>query len=218
MNKVKNIAFDLDGTLLPMDYNKFIESYYRNMKITLNRYPQYSFEEIVKACEKGIYAIVKNDGSVTNEEMFFKTVGKRIEVNDTLIKMFYDFYDNEYKNMKKDMGYQKLAKEVLELLVEKGYNLYCFTSPLFPSVATIERLHWAGIDESIFKDITTFEKYSFAKPNVNYYKEALSKNNLNAHETLMIGNDVEEDLPIKELGSKVYLISDCLLKDRKSVV
>ena len=44
-----------------------------------------------------------------------------------------------------------------------------------------------------------------------YYREILEKIGLEASECMMVGNDVKEDMVAKELGMKVFLLTDCLI-------
>ena len=49
-----------------------------------------------------------------------------------------------------------------------------------------------------------------SKPNIEYFRQILTKFNLNPEECLMIGNDVEEDLIIRRLGVKTFLVTDTM--------
>ena len=92
------------------------------------------------------------------------------------------------------------------------------TNPLFPRVSTESRVRWAGLDKEDFALITTFEDYSYCKPNLEYYKEILAKLDLNAEECVMVGNDVNEDMVAEKLGMKVFLLTDCVInKDNKDI-
>ena len=46
------------------------------------------------------------------------------------------------------------------------------------------------------------------KPNVDYYRTILEQFHLRPEECLMVGNDVEEDLAIRKLGVKTFLVTD----------
>ena len=60
------ILFDLDGTLLPMDQEVFTRAYFRRLAEKLA--PRgYDPEQLVKCIWEGTEAMVRNDGSRTNE-------------------------------------------------------------------------------------------------------------------------------------------------------
>lgn len=64
------ILFDLDGTLLPMEQDAFIHAYVKQL---CARYVPCGFEkdDIVRALWAGTAAMVRNDGTCTNEERFW---------------------------------------------------------------------------------------------------------------------------------------------------
>ena len=55
---------------------------------------------------------------------------------------------------------------------------------------------------------TTYEDNCYCKPNVDYYRTILEQFHLRPEECLMVGNDVEEDLAIRKLGVKTFLVTD----------
>ena len=87
-----------------------------------------------------------------------------------------------------------------------GYRVALATTPMFPSIATESRIHWAGLELEDFEIFTTYENYHFCKPNLNYYREVIEKLGVKPEECLMVGNDVGEDMITEELGMKVFLL------------
>ena len=67
---ITTVLFDLDGTLLPMDQEKFIQDYLGRMSKKLAPYG-YDPQQLVAGIWNGTAAMVKNDGSRTNEEVFW---------------------------------------------------------------------------------------------------------------------------------------------------
>ena len=100
------------------------------------------------------------------------------------------------------------VEDILEKAKEKGIRTYLATNPVFPKVATMNRIKWAGLDAEDFELITTYEDNCYCKPNVDYYRTILEQFHLRPEECLMVGNDVEEDLAIRKLGVKTFLVTD----------
>ena len=94
------------------------------------------------------------------------------------------------------------------VLNRRGYMEKLGTNPVFPKVATMNRIKWAGLDAEDFELITTYEDNCYCKPNVDYYRTILEQFHLRPEECLMVGNDVEEDLAIRKLGVKTFLVTD----------
>ena len=74
----------------------------------------------------------------------------------------------------------------------------------------MNRIRWAGLEAEDFSLITTYETCSFCKPNPEYYKKILDTFSLDPAECLMVGNDVGEDLAIRTLGVKTFLVTDTM--------
>lgn len=58
---------------------------------------------------------------------------------------------------------------------------------------------------------TSYETSHYCKPNLDYYREVLKKLDVSPEECLMVGNDVAEDMIAKELGMRVFLLTDCII-------
>lgn len=215
---IKVVLFDLDGTLLPMDQEKFIEAYFGGLVKKLMPFG-YEPKQLINGIGAGIKAMVTNDGSVTNEEVFWKSfsaiVGERVKEDE---EIFLDFYQNEFQEVKHSCGYEEASRKVLDALKEKGVRIVLATNPLFPSIATESRIRWAGLFPEDFELYTTYENSSFCKPNPKYYEEILKKIGVSAEECVMVGNDVTEDMVAQTLGMQVFLLTDCLInKEDKDI-
>lgn len=207
---IKNIFYDLDGTLLPMDYDVFIKGYFGALVKKLAPYG-YDPVKLPEAVWAGTRAMVKNTGEVTNEEAFWDYFGKLTGKGKSDIAIFEEFYEKDFDTVKDVCGYNAKVPELIKKVNAMGLNQVLATNPLFPEVATRKRVSWAGLSVDDFLLYTTYENSHYCKPNVKYYEEILEKLSMKAEETLMIGNDVEEDMVATQIGMKVFLVTDCIL-------
>ncbi|MBP3583229.1 MAG: HAD family hydrolase [Clostridia bacterium] len=209
---LKVILFDLDGTLLPLDQNYFVRVYFKSLteKLAGDGYDPKRFSEAMKV---GIYKMVTNDGSDTNENIFWKSFseayGKDCRVDEPL---FEEFYDKSFPKIQSEVGYSSRADEVVKELKSRGYRLVLATNPVFPRVATLERMRWAGISREDFEIITTYENSRYTKPNPDYYRTLAKAIGVLPEECLMVGNDTTDDGNAKKAGMKVFILTDCLLE------
>lgn len=207
---VKHILFDLDGTLLPMSQDEFVKHY-------LTLLAQYFIPHGIKpeiltdAIWKGVGTMVANDGSRTNEEAFWTCFTKLIPMKrEAMEPKLLDFYNGDFNQVIASTQPSSHAPELIRTLKEAGIKLYLATNPIFPRCATLNRIKWAGLNAEDFEEITTYESYHYSKPNLLYFKELIERFHLIPAECLMVGNDTEEDLCIRKLGVKTYLVTDCL--------
>ena len=216
MKKITTILFDLDGTLLPMDQDAFTADYFKRLaaKLAPHGYEPKAFHEALWA---GVAAMVKNDGSCTNEEAFWNRfagiLGEHVRADEPI---FAEFYRNEFQQVQASCGFNPAASETVQALKEMGYRLALATNPLFPATATESRIRWAGLDQADFEIYTTYENAHYCKPNPDYYREVLQKIGCEPEECLMVGNDAHEDMIAETLGMKVFLLEDCLLNRKQA--
>lgn len=212
--KIKAVLFDLDGTLLPMDQDEFVKVYFGLLARWMAAHG-YEAKAIVGGVMAGIEAMVRNDGSVTNEVAFWDCfaglLGDAVREEKRYLE---EFYRKEFRKTREGCGFRPEAKEVVALAGQGGRKVVLATNPLFPSLATEQRIDWAGLSTSDFEWFTTYENSSHCKPNPNYYREVLDKIGCVPEECLMIGNDVAEDMVAETLGMKVFLLTDHLINKK----
>ena len=208
---IKAVLFDLDGTLLPMDQDKFLKAYFGGISSHLAPYG-YEPVALIKSIQKGTLAMLTNDGTKTNECAFwnaFTSVWGEGARNDE--KYFDEFYSEKFPSVKSSCACNPKSHELIDLLHQKGIKTALATNPLFPAVATHERIRWAGLRLDDFEIITTYENSCYCKPNPEYYKAVARAIGVSPEECLMVGNDVSDDMPARTLGMQVFLLTECLI-------
>ena len=208
---IKNILFDLDGTLINTLQNNFNEKYFNSIYKKFND-SGYDGAFLSRAVLEGLGAMISNDGSKSNEEAFWDFFESKTNVKkDDIISLFEDFYKKEYDALYDCVEKIEVTGKAISILKNKGYNLILATNPLFPKIAIEKRASWGNIDCCNFSYVTSYENSSYAKPNLNYYKEIIDNNHLDAKETIMFGNDLIEDLVIEELNVPCYIITNNMI-------
>ena len=208
---ITTILFDLDGTLLPMDQDSFVRAYFGLLAAKLGPHG-YEAQPLIKAIWAGTAAMVKNDGSKTNEAAFWDyfagLYGENARADEPI---FAEFYHTDFQKVQDVCGFDPRAAETVAALKDMGFTLVLATNPIFPAIATESRMRWAGLNQQDFVHYTTYENSSYCKPNPNYYREVLSRIGVSPENCLMVGNDATEDMVAESLGMKVFLLTDCLI-------
>lgn len=211
----KMVLFDLDGTLLPMDQDDFANAYFSRLANYMFPFG-YDPKQIIACVWKGTKAMVQNNGQQTNEEVFWNVFNEAIgkDVSEDMDR-FMTFYREEFPKTITHTTPNPKAKEVVNHVKNMGYRVALATNPIFPRVATEERVRWTGLQVDDFEHVTTYENSVYCKPNLDYYKELCSCLNVLPEECIMVGNDVSEDGVARELGIDVYIIQDCLMNPKE---
>lgn len=215
---IQVILFDLDGTLLPMDQDVFVKYYFTLLAKKLAPLG-YDPEKLVAAIWKGTAAMVKNNGDLPNEEVFWNYFTTLFGETARADEPHFDaFYREDFDKVSVSCGKNEKAAEVIALCREKGLRTVLATNPIFPAVATGKRIKWAGLSAEDFELVTTYENSHSCKPNPAYYTEILQKLGVKPENCLMVGNDVKEDMVAETLGMKVFLLTDCIInKDNADI-
>ena len=208
---IKAVLFDLDGTLLPMDLDRFIKGYFSSLtKGMATR--GFDAKKFSKALLSGVDAMMKNNGRDTNEDLFWQTFeavyGEEVRSREPL---FNDFYNNEFQELRELCGIIEEAAPAVRAIRDMGYRTVLATNPVFPPIATESRMRWAGLEPSDFEFYTTYNNSSYAKPNPEYYIEIAKKLGLEPSECLMVGNDTTDDMVAETVGMSVYLLPEYLI-------
>lgn len=208
---IKAILFDLDGTLLPMDQDVYIKAYLKGLCATLAP-KSYDPRAVAGALWKSTDAMIKNDGSKSNEAAFWDNfcaiLGDGVKNEEPLLD---EFYRTEFQKIKDVCGYSPKSRVLIDRLREAGVKIALATNPVFPAVATESRIRWAGLEPDDFELITTYEGIGYCKPNPDYYLEVARRMGVSPEECLMVGNDVSDDMVAEDLGMRVFLLTDCLI-------
>lgn len=215
---ITTILFDLDGTLVPMDQEIFVKDYFT--KIAVKMAPLgYNPKLLLDATWKGTAAMIRNDGSKLNAEVFWEVFASILGERVLQDKPHFDeFYEKEFDSVKAVCGYNPQAAQTVHRLKKAGYKVALATNPVFPTRATELRIGWAGLQPEDFELFTTYDNIGYCKPNTDYFREVARRLGVQPEECLMVGNDVSDDMPAEQLGMKVFLLTDCLInKDRVDI-
>lgn len=209
--KIKTFLFDLDGTLLPMDMDHFVAAYLR----CISRYVDHLFEPkaFISHLWAATSAMMKNlDPEKKNESIFWEHFSQLLRYpREALEPVFDNFYRSKFPALASFTSPNPLASKIIATLVAQEREIVLATNPVFPEIATRERMRWAGIENFPWQLITTYENSRFCKPHPQYYLDILAQIGRQPQECIMIGNDVQEDIAASQVGMHTFLVTDCLI-------
>lgn len=212
------VLFDLDGTLLPMDTDKFIAAYVQDVAAFVA--PVAEPEAFVQHLLAGTAAMLQPRAErMTNEQAFMRTFfAAGIYDEDVMLPLFERYYTERFPQLRKLTAPDPAARQAVEAAVAAGLRIAVATNPLFPAIAIEERMRWAGIADLPWDLVTTYEQMHSCKPQLSYYEEILERLGVRPEHALMVGNDVGEDLIAAELGMRTFLVEDQVInRDNRPV-
>ena len=205
------VLFDLDGTLLPMELDRYFDCYFTLLTAKFSAHGL-DPKRVNDGLWESLMSMIANDGSRTNEDVFYDTFSKETGMEAHTAKSLFDaFFKNEFQDVKATCGFDSKAVDAVAAVKARGLRVVLATSPLYPAIATQQRISWAGFKPEDFEIYTTYENYHYCKPNLGYYQEVLDHLGVNAEECLMVGNDATEDMIAEKVGIKVFLLPKWLV-------
>lgn len=132
------------------------------------------------------------------------------DLDGTLLPLNEDEFSQAYfKLLAEHMepyGYTK--DEIINEIKSLSLKVMLTTNPIFPFVATKERMGFIGLKPEDFDYVTTYENSKYTKPNPLYFKEVMDLFNLKSDEVILFGNNTKEDGDAaRALGIKCYLVT-----------
>ena len=208
---VRVVLFDLDGTLLPLDVDAFLEKYTRAIcaKVAHITEPRAFVKQLLYATEK---MLKDKTPELTNQEVFWEHFLSGINApHNQLIPLMDEFYEKDFPDLGQDIQCDGEASALVARLKSRGIKMVLATNAVFPEAAVIERMRWVSVDPEDFEFITTYENMHFCKPHLEYYQEIIERLGERPENCIMVGNDVEEDMIAGKIGIKTFLYGDFLI-------
>ena len=192
--KYRHLFFDLDHTLW---------DFARNAELTLEQlYENYSLEEKTGADFNSFYQSYQQHNlrlweayrnhQISREELQWKRMWLALQEihypDETLAaRLGEDFL----KALPHQSQLMPGARDILDYLMDKHYHLHILTNG-FPEIQGL-KLQRAGIAH-YFEHVITSADAGCLKPELSFFRYALTRIQANAEESLMIGDDVEADI------------------------
>ena len=121
--KITTVLFDLDGTLLPMDQEKFIRAYFGQLAAHMAPYG-YEKEKLLKTIWSSTDNMIHNKTGRPNEEVFWECMEKAygLQIRQDEPK-FDQFYQVGFPKVREACGYTPMAAEVIAACKEKNLQI-----------------------------------------------------------------------------------------------
>jgi len=206
--KPKALLFDLDGTLLPLEFNEFIPKYFAELSRKFSKL--FSGRNLPELITVSTDKMVYNDGSQSNSDAFWTDFAPLTGfTREVLEPLFQEFYREDFGRLGDGVGVWPEAARTVETAKNAGCLTVLATNPVFPRLAIDHRLAWARVNPGSFDLITDYETMRYAKPNPEYYKQVAQEIGVEPTACLMVGNDVTLDLaPARQAGMVTFMVDN----------
>lgn len=198
MKKYKNIFFDLDHTIWDYERNAVETLKELHNTFDLSKYNH----DIEQFCAQFLTIndemwILYRENKISRDELNFNRFAlliPELKEDKQLINKICDFYLEEVAKKPHLIGG---AKEILDYLTQKRYNLYIVTNG--HTKMQEQKIASSNIGH-YFKKIYTSEHVGAKKPSKAYFEYAIKSSNAIKRESIVIGDSYEADI----LGAKAF--------------
>jgi HAD superfamily hydrolase (TIGR01509 family) len=206
---LKAVLFDLDNTLIFYDEMKFANLFFPGVAARFaDLIPQDKFAERLMVATLEAH---KNDGSMTNRELFVSEFIKGTDLNPGQVwQRFEIYYDQDFDSIKDTVTAPDNARRVLQSIHDRNLKVVVATNPILPLNAQRKRLSWAGLDGVSLALVTHIENMSYCKPQLGYYRQVCQLIGEKPEDCLMVGDDPANDMVAALIGMKTYKTIDSL--------
>lgn len=200
------VLFDLDGTLLQVDMQRFIPDYVEGLAgVCADLAERRRFSEVVL---KAIWGLLRNErGECSNQQLFHSAIESHLAITPNLFNQRLQRYCVEgLPALAALITPHPLVPRILQACFERGLKVVIATNPVFPRALVEARLAWGGMGDFAFDLVTSYENTRYCKPHPGYFEDIVQTLELAPERCLMVGNDTVHDLAAKQTGIATFLL------------
>lgn len=212
LNNIQAILFDLDGTLVDVDMNRFVPSYLR--RLTEYMRAQVNPAQAIQAVHHAVAAMFANtDANRTLESILLDVLDSELAISPELYAACLEqLCQNDLEELRPLVTGHPLSPQLIESSLNNGWEVVLATNPIFPRVVIDARLAWGELSSKDFHHVTAYETAHFCKPSALFFEEVLQQLQLPAEACLMVGNDTLHDLSASQVGMQTCLLTPWSIK------
>lgn len=206
---LRAVLFDLDGTLLDIDLDSFLRSYFEALGPCVADVTGLDARTALGAVMSGTDAMCTRHPGVTNRDVFndrFRQLTGADLAAPAAVELLDRFYRETFPALQHDHGPRSGGAGAVIAARSRGLKTALATNPIFPMAAIRERMRWADLEESCFDYVTSYEVMEACKPRSEYFAQTAAALGVSPDECLMVGDDPELDLPAAHVGMETFYV------------
>lgn len=209
--QVDTVLFDLDGTLIDIDMNRFIPAYMQ--RLTARLADLADPRALTMVIRETVHVMLNgSDGSQTMEQLLLNKLAGEFGIgsNDYHRRLAL-FIEYDLPSLRPLVKAHPASRALIEACLANGWQAIMATNPIFPLAVVEARMTWGKLDGLGFRHITAYETSRHCKPHPGYFHQLLDQLGTPPSSCLMVGNDTEHDLAAAAVGIQTCLLTTWLI-------
>lgn len=205
---LRAVLFDLDGTLLRINLERFLGRYFAALRnVAAGHADDKQTDAIMDAIQAAVRAMCEPHPDVTNEGVFAREFERLSGIVLADVWPAYErFYAEVFPSLADGAGPALGARSAVETALGLGLPVAVATNPIFPRAAVLHRLAWAELDDVRFTAITSYEDMVACKPHGAYFRQVAESLGVDPTECIMVGDDRYLDMPAADIGMRTFYV------------
>ena len=197
------VLFDLDGTLLDIDGEGFLDAYVEALTAWWRPAEAGAFRQTVMAAAVPIFS--RHPGR-TNGEVFREHLGRHLDLGpEEIAARLSRFHTEALVGLRGTARALPDARACVSHCLALGLRIAVATTPIYMPEVIATRLQWAGLADLPWDLVTHSERMQTCKPHPAYFSEVAAHLDVDPRACVMVGDDPLQDGPAGQIGMGVLL-------------
>jgi len=204
---IQAVLFDLDGTLIEVDMQRFVPAYLRRLAARLAGCADP--RRVMRTLQAAVMTMLDGTaGECSLQELLRTTLAEQLQLAwpDYQAGLAV-FCREDLEELRPLVAPHPLARPLVEACLARGWRVVLATNPIFPRAVIEARLAWGGLADLPFQPVTSYESSRHCKPHAGFFTDLLTELNLAPQACLMVGNDTFHDLAAGRAGLPTCLLT-----------
>lgn len=197
------VLFDLDGTLLDIDGEGFLDAYVEALTAFWAPADADAFRRAVMAAAVPIFTPHPDQ---TNGQVFRAHLAGHLEISaEEVASRMVAFHAAGFPGLAFPARALPAARRCVTRCLDLGLRVAVATTPIYMPEVVRLRLSWAGLADLPWDLVTHSENMRRCKPDAGYFAEAAELLELAPGACVMVGDDPLQDGPARRTGMTALL-------------
>lgn len=207
MVHLQAVLFDLDGTLLDIDFDRLMYDYTSALGPVVADVLNVDAKTAIGLVMGGTERMMGVHPGYTNKAIFDEYILEKtgIDISGPEAEATLErFYTQVFPTFGEGHGPFPDSVGLVQYCLDAGMAVGIATQPLFPALATRARMRWAGIEKFGIEVVSSYEVSYSTKPHAEYFLHMAEWLGVSPDRCLMVGDEPVLDMAAENVGMSTF--------------